>query len=633
MALRILLSLAIAALVSGSWGLFALGKLSLTLAIAGTVLALVLLVVAIVIAALRARAVAAGAAAALAHQPPRRGDDLPAIELALLRGAIERSRAAGRRLPRELPLHLVVGLADAGKTALLDHCGLQWWFQSPRKGLRVSTRVSDEAAFVEFTAAPDARSDAGETARLARALGQATRTRPLAGVLVCVAVDGLRDDAAFAAARTVLELVVQHCGVQVPVHVVITKLDRMPGHAELAHAIAGSNSALGVQLPLPGDARRSEAAVQGFVQRVHEVAVGLLHGAAQGTVLRFAMALEALAPALVAWTGRLHAPTRGGEALALRSVYFTSTRDRGPVSASLLPPAVVALGLVPPLDDRGRDGPTPLGQHALASIVADAELARPSRRGRTAAVLRWSAPLGLGLAVAGGTAAAVIAALPDQAPPPPPVVVAVPAPEPEAPAKPKVADPEVDPCAELRPFEGSWAFRTHVDGSTGGGGIDVVGHYTMNLVVQAATCTLAAEMVKQGWTEADGSFVAHDPVQRSSDILHRMGDHHAGHVPEWVTVGHAVFARDSDDKRFDLFLAFGVRDDGNLVGAFEYLADHSTASRLVWGRITGRRGSEASWDPSLDDCATRRFVTRSTTSSDANRAFRDAANACDLEAR
>jgi hypothetical protein len=631
---RLLLTVVLTAAVAVGWTAYAFEQVDLFVPLVLTGAVIGLLVMIAIAGWIRARLLERQVTVALrtTAAPAAEVADPTVLELALLRRALLGSRLGNDALSA-IPLYLVVGLPGAGKTSFLEHCGLSYWYESARPDGRVTTRACDAAAFVEFDAHQEPRGAERDRKVLVDELVKATRARPLAGVLVCVPLGDLRGDASYEALRPVLDTVATGCGAHVPVHILVTQLDIVPGYGEFLGAINHSPSALGVRLPFAThtDHNRWKDPTAKLLDSVLEASVGLISGSAKDTPLRFGLGTRELAEPLAEWLRRLETPSLAAEPLLLRSVFLTSTRGQTGRSASASPDWLVSLGLGQNLFFASPSEPevaTPFTSLAMKAILDDAGLSRVTSRRLTRSVLQWTLPTGIPV-FAGAATLSLLVALSDPSEPgetPPDL-------GPTQPVDPpiKALPPTVDPkqCPEIADFVGDWTFRTRVDGSAAGGGLATIGHYKMHLEVDAE-CRITADMTKLGWTEPSGKYVAHSPVQESSARFHLVGTSHPGEVEQWISVPKAVFSRAYDAKRFEIYFAFGVRADGNLTGAFEYLSDPNPVPKLYWGRLTGAKAPmTATWEPSRTACAPDRFVNRGVSERDPDAAFRKAVVACD----
>lgn len=504
-------------------------------------------------------------------------------ELTLLRRALVGAR--DKQASAALPLFLVVGRRGAGKSSLLTHCRLSYVHRSTSKDGRVSTRVSDVAAFVEYDVHEDPRGAERELRVLVDQLALTTRVRPLAGVVVLVPLGDLTGGRADAALRPVLDAVATGCGAHVPIHIVVTQLDAAPGYAELVAATRRDPSVLGVRLPLSRrtDPERWSEPVAKLTDSVLETSVGLLHGSAQRSPLRFGLAIHALAQPLAQWLRQLETPTRGADPLLVRSVMLLSTQDQ--TSASL----------------------------AMQAILEDRDLSRVTSRRLTRNALRWTLPTGIGVSV-GATALSLALLTPDEAPPP----AAEPVPEtPEAPVKkPKkpgfVPDtrppgpkfpPEV--CAAAAAASGEWQFQTVVTGTNPGAqsGVGIRGIYS--LVLRDDDCELSLSVTKTGHVSAHGVTTTYAKPQLGEDPLDEASvEGTADTRILWLPVMLDLNNTDGTDAlKHEMVLGFRT-DAGvatRITGEWRQ-ADGARSSTGYWGYLEGGRERIEPAGPAAQSC-------------------------------
>lgn len=328
------------------------------------------------------------------------------------------------------PWIAVCGLQAHGKTRLIggphpkklpeiDHTG-------PVKGADASAAPDDrprcfsapgQAVYLEVPHAIAHREDLKKSWEAELKL-LARRPQPVHAIVLCVAADDLAaasDPQARAAeigdllAAEVHDLVEQ-LQVHVPVHLVVTRLDRLSGFSDILGSLEQISGPLGFELP---DGRSEELALKELRTRFDALCGWLDRRALrklgefrepdpprQTRIYTFVQQVDALQEPLAAIAARVLA-VRGGDPVRLRGVYLTSAaQDAEPVVDSVLESLAKKTGgsYAPPLPD-----PTPsrrifVDELVSTGLVRDGGLARrTSRLLQRATIRRAAAGAGLGL--------------------------------------------------------------------------------------------------------------------------------------------------------------------------------------------------------------------------------------------
>ena len=263
----------------------------------------------------------------------------------------------GRPLVHELPWYVIIGAPGAGKTTVLLNSGLHfplaegredglgnesirglggtrncdWWFTSEAVLIDTAGRYTTQ----------DSDRDADRTAWLGflDLLRRHRPRRPLNGVLLTLCASDLLQDkpersAAYATElRQRLDEITSRLGIDVPVYVLVTKTDLLPGFAEFFADFEPQvrSQVWGATLPLGAGAAQWRAEMEALQTRLHEQMLDRLgseRGSARvSTIHAFPAQWQRLNRAAL---DLLHAVATTGSATRpmLRGLYFTSaTQD------------------------------------------------------------------------------------------------------------------------------------------------------------------------------------------------------------------------------------------------------------------------------------------------------------------
>lgn len=372
----------------------------------------------------------------------------PAV--AALRGRVAEARASLAQLARHQaataprrpfvvaapfrgPWLALLGLPGHGKTALLGPTGIKRLVEidreGPRKGapdavpedrLRLFSSPGG-AAYLEVPHAL-ARNEELRPTWLAALKLLRRRDQPLHGVVLAVSAEDLIGDAdptrraAQIGDELALELadLVANLEVHVPVFLVVTKLDRLAGFAELLGKVDNRGQTLGFELP---DGRSDDLVMKELRGRFDALcdaldqrslrAVGRFREpdhAVQPRLLAFVRQLSELAEPLAALARPLLL-ARGGDPVRLRGVYFTSAAQGGePAVAPVLEHLLRDAGGGSYLADDAR--PPANTRYFLDELVGgvwlrDSALATRTLRARRRAAVRRGLLAGVGVVTAG----------------------------------------------------------------------------------------------------------------------------------------------------------------------------------------------------------------------------------------
>lgn len=282
--------------------------------------------------------------------------------VAKLTGALPGQTA--RRAVEALPWYLVLGPAQAGKSALLGATGLEFGYTTPAAGARGSRGcrfwLTPNMAFVDtcgdyLTGGPAY----AEWLALLRELGETRPGQTLHGLVVVLAADALmqaRPDDLDGLGKTLRERVDEalgFLGVDVPVYLAVTRCDNLPGFMEFFSDQRGGDrgQVLGFTLPLRAKddpvaltAERFDALAASLSQRVYRRVQGRTHTEARGSMYMFPQWFSGLRPAVLAVTGRLFARNRFMDQVSARGVFFVSAAEAVLVQGTDMPYAAAPTG-------------------------------------------------------------------------------------------------------------------------------------------------------------------------------------------------------------------------------------------------------------------------------------------------
>lgn len=318
-----------------------------------------------------------------------------------------RESRLGRDGVYALPWVLVMGDPRSGKTALLRESGLELPAELPPPPAAAATQNCDfwftnDAILIDLAGRygrSDAAADRREWSQLLQLLRRSRPRCPLNGLLLVLSAPDLlaRDATALEedarSLRRRLNELTDKLGVELPIYVTVSQMDRVEGFLELASALAPGRlqEALGWtqgerhfadagDVTLKGlDALRSrlETLIPEMVMRESDPSRRL-------KILLFPDRLSAVSQSLAAFLRRAFAPSVYEETPFLRGVYFTSVgRGVGPARGLFVRDLFreVIIGdrdLALPTRGLGpRERRLTLAAGALAALVACAALALP----------------------------------------------------------------------------------------------------------------------------------------------------------------------------------------------------------------------------------------------------------------
>lgn len=412
------------------WGLWWWLKLPLWIAIVSTLVIILVLVAIIVWSVLKARRAANKIEKALASQGakqaasarPDMAADVNAMQNEFTKavGALKGSKL-GKDALFALPWYVIIGPPGVGKSTALRNSGLQFPYLSDRRGGAVKgiggTRNCDwwmtNQAVIVDTAGRYTTEDTDRDEWLAflDLLKDTRPKRPINGILLAVSVTDLalgnEDEINVMAqkCRARIDEVTARLEMSVPVYVLFTKCDLLPGFVEMFAEMGKTERAQiwGFTLPvLAGGAGSDPIGV--FADQFDRLADRNEQRAyrrmgeerrldARGKIYAFPQHFELLRDNLANFVGQVFTPNVYAETPLLRGCYFTSGTQEGRPIDRLMGSMAQAFGMQPQnlLGQQQQEARSYfLGQLFNKVIFADRELAqRSAKHLRKAKILRW----------------------------------------------------------------------------------------------------------------------------------------------------------------------------------------------------------------------------------------------------
>ncbi|WP_295514461.1 type VI secretion system membrane subunit TssM [uncultured Pseudomonas sp.] len=261
-------------------------------------------------------------------------------------------RGRSQRWRRELPHYLLLGPEGAGKTSLLDFSGLDFPLNVEKSRLTrdvSGTRYCDwyfaEQGVLLDTAGRyltqgDAPVDVSAWLTLLQLLRRQRRTRPLNGILVALPVERLASgnevelETLARQVRARLQEVSRELRVEVPVYLVLTQADRLPGFGAFFDGLSREDSeqVLGTTFREAQNGTDTATLRQEFeelLRRLNSQVIPRIHqerdGQRRGQILDFPHQLGRLGDGLILFVELAFSGNRYQRAAQLRGFYLTST--------------------------------------------------------------------------------------------------------------------------------------------------------------------------------------------------------------------------------------------------------------------------------------------------------------------
>jgi type VI secretion system protein ImpL len=429
-------------LILAVWGLWWWLDLPLWIAIVSTIVIVLVLVAIIVWGIVKARRAAAkiekalakqGAAQAAGARPDMQADiNAMSSEFNKAVSALKGSKL-GKEALIALPWYVIIGPPGVGKSTALRNSGLQFPYLSERGGGAVKgiggTRNCDwwmtNQAVIVDTAGRYTTEDTDRDEWLAflDLLKDTRPKRPINGILLAVSVADLalanesEINTMSTKIRARIDEVTKHLEMSVPVYVLFTKCDLLPGFVEMYSEMGKTerHQIWGFTLPVTG-ANAGVDPVGTFCDQFDRLADRTEQRAfkrmgderrieARGKIYEFPQHFELLRDNLAAFIGLVFTANVYAETPMLRGCYFTSGTQEGRPIDRLMGSMAQAFGM---------QSNALLGQQQVEArsyflgnlfnkvIFADRELARRSAKHvRKAAIIKWAGAGGVFAAAVG----------------------------------------------------------------------------------------------------------------------------------------------------------------------------------------------------------------------------------------
>jgi type VI secretion system protein ImpL len=364
------------------WVVVILLQLPLWIAIVGSVAVAVAWAAVLVLRRLKSKAAAGEIERALkaqsdAHAQGARPDqqaDIEAMEGEFTKAvkALKSSRLArgGADALAILPWYMIIGPPGAGKSTALKASGLKFPYLTSRGGVRGvgGTRncdwwLTNEAVLLD-TAGRYATEDEDhdEWCTFLDTLKRTRPKKPVNGLIVAVSVSDLGEGDEEAAAelgqkmRERVDEVLSHLQMVLPVYLLFTKCDLLPGFVEVFADLRKNErgQVWGFTLPLDEAGERSEAFLERFDELLSVAEERALRRMgeerqqdARGRIYSFPQQLESLRANAAALVGALFAENVYQDTPIMRGAYFTSGTQEGRTIDRVMASMAQAFGVQP----------------------------------------------------------------------------------------------------------------------------------------------------------------------------------------------------------------------------------------------------------------------------------------------
>ncbi|MDQ1832421.1 type VI secretion system membrane subunit TssM [Massilia scottii] len=260
-----------------------------------------------------------------------------------LRAALALGRKGRSRWAAPLPSYLLLGEPGSGKTSMLEQCGLTMALAQARAGralaptARCEWRVNGAALLLD-PPGHDCVTDGAAWREVLDLLRRKRRRCPVGGVIVVLSAAAMLSQGAAArrtqahAIRSRVDELQRQLGIVVPLYVVVSKCDLLPGFDAWFDALSeheraqvwGMNFPLGPHAPGEGVDTRLGALEHQLRSRLIERMQGEGDDTRRALLFGFPQQFSILGGAVRAFLDEAFQPSEFGDELMLRGTYFVS---------------------------------------------------------------------------------------------------------------------------------------------------------------------------------------------------------------------------------------------------------------------------------------------------------------------
>ncbi len=307
---------------------------------------------------------------------------------------------SGPRSRYALPWYLLLGTAHCGKTSLLLRAGLHFPVNAEEDlhlyGINATEQCEvlyeNEAVFFDTPGAyaESASGDAGHRLwkELLRRLFRARPARPLNGVILCVSMrdmldaDASRREHTGKTLRAKLDEALRSLRSRVPVYLVFTKCDAIPGFADFFAHLSRSEREQFFGRVAAGESMDMEEVRRGLRDMAESLALRIpakMHQerdpAARGGIFRFPTEFAAIGPRLEDFMAETFGPSRYRKPVMFRGFFLTSALNPDNEEKAAPGNAPLTPGPSPRIRERAASGSFFLNRMFRDCIIPEARLA------------------------------------------------------------------------------------------------------------------------------------------------------------------------------------------------------------------------------------------------------------------